>query len=460
MEPLYEEYDLPALDRIDGAVPTDMKGMLYRVGPGKHEVGGHAYSHWFDGDGMVRAFRFDGGRVAFKNRYVRTRWFEKESEAGRPLYPNFGSRSAGGMLKSMLQGGAKNPANTNIVQIGGRLLALWEGGRPFRLDPDTLTTEAEENFGGALRWGAFFSAHPHLDATTGDVYNLGTAFGPAPAMNLMRMRRGGSFEHLGRIPVAKPFMVHDFCLTARSIVIVAGPLYIDLRRMVGQILGRRSMLECFEWHEDEPLRIYVADRNGGGLVRRYELPTSMMVHGANAFDEGSDTIVDCVLYTEGNPVSIVDDAFQGRIPTTPPGQLTRLRLSANGTARTETIAPVGIDFPRIDDRRSSQRHRYVYALEFENASFGSSRILRLDADSGQVRTHDFGAGCYAGEPVFAARPGGSAEDEGWLLTMVYDARDHHSFLGIVAADRFGEEETRVHLPFHNPLEFHGNFYPR
>ena len=454
------EHDIASLDRIDGTVPPDLNGVLYRVGPGKHDVGGHTYDHWLDGDGMVRAFRFADGRVSFKNRYVRTPWFEKESRVGRPLYPNFATRSVGGLLKSALQGGPKNPANTNIVQIGGRLLALWEGGRPFRLDPDTLATEGEEDFGGALGRASSFSAHPHLDASTGDVYNLGMAFGRMPALNLFRLRPTGTLERLGQIPMPKPFMVHDFCVTARSVVIVAGPLYMNLRKMVGQILGRNSLLECFEWHGNEPLRVFVADRNGCDPVRTYELDTGMMVHGANAFDDGADTIVDCALYTQGNPLTIVDDAFQGRVPVTPPGQLTRIRLGGNGTARREMVAAEGIDFPRVDERKSSRAHRAVYALEFVNASFGSSRILQIDVETGRVRAHDFGPGCHAGEPVFAARPGGTAEDDGWLLSVVYDARDHHSVLGIVPADRFGQDDVRVHLPFHNPLEFHGNFYPR
>jgi all-trans-8'-apo-beta-carotenal 15,15'-oxygenase len=32
----------------------------------------------------------------------------------------------------------KNVANTSILQWGGRLLALWEGGRPHELDLVTL----------------------------------------------------------------------------------------------------------------------------------------------------------------------------------------------------------------------------------------------------------------------------------------------------------------------------------
>jgi all-trans-8'-apo-beta-carotenal 15,15'-oxygenase len=458
MAPVYEEHALPSLDRIDGVVPDGLRGTLYRVGPGKHEVGGHTYDHWLDGDGMVRAFRIEGGRVSFRNRYVRTPWFEREAAAGRLLYLNFGTPMRGGLVRALLQGGIKNAANTNVLRVGDRLLALWEGGRPFALDPDTLATIGEEDFAGVLRRGAFFSAHPHRDAVTGDLYNIGSVVGRRPGLDVWRIRPTGQLEPAGRIALPKPFLVHDFCLTARHIVIVAGPNYMRLGRLVQHVLGRRSLLDCFAWHDQEPLRVFLIDRNGGRRVATYELDTAMMVHGANAYEDGDETVVDCVLYTEGNPFATVNEAFQGRVPTTPPGCLTRLRLRRGGKATRAVVARDGIDFPRIDERVSSRTHRYVYALRFENTSFGGSRLLKIDTERGTVQTHDFGPGHHAGEPVFAPRPGGQAEDDGWLLSMVYDARDHHSFLGIVPADRMGQDDTRVHLPFHSPLDFHGNFY--
>ena len=459
MAPLHEEHTIASLVHIDGVVPPDLHGTLYRVGPGKHEVAGHAYDHWLDGDGMVRAFRIAAGRVAFRNRWVRTPWFERETAAGRPLYLNFATPMRGGVLRALLQGGPKNPANTNVVRMGDRLLALWEGGRPFRLDPDTLDTLGEEDFDGVLGRRAFFSAHPHRDAASGDVYNVGTAMGPRSALDLWRLRPSGRLERAGRIALAKPFLVHDFGLTARHVVIVAGPMYLRPGRLVRQVLGRRSLLDCFVWHAGEPLRIFVVDRDDGRRVATYELDTAMMVHAANAYEDGDETVIDAILYTEGNPFASVNDAFRGRVPATPPGRLTRLRLRRDGTATREVVAAAGIDFPRTDERASSRRHRYVYALAFENETFGGSRLLKIDTTRGLVEAHDFGPGHHAGEPVFVPRPGGTAEDDGWLLSVVYDARDHHSFLGIVPAQRPGGSDTRVHLPFHSPLDFHGSFHP-
>ena len=62
---------------IEGTVPTDLSGSLYRIGPNPKFVTG-AY-HWFFGTGMVHAFHVEDGRVDYVNRWVRTPKFERET---------------------------------------------------------------------------------------------------------------------------------------------------------------------------------------------------------------------------------------------------------------------------------------------------------------------------------------------------------------------------------------------
>ena len=65
---------------IEGSVPSDLSGSLYRIGPNPKFVEG-TY-HWFFGTGMVHAFHVDQGKVGYVNRWVRTPKFEKEIELG------------------------------------------------------------------------------------------------------------------------------------------------------------------------------------------------------------------------------------------------------------------------------------------------------------------------------------------------------------------------------------------
>ena len=85
------------------------------------------------------------------------------------------------------------------------------------------------------------------------------------------------------------------------------------------------------------------------------------------------------------------------------------------------------------------------------------KIAKIDTQTGENKIYDFGEGCLVGEPVFVPKAGSKKEDDGWILTMVYDPSDHHTFVGIVNPASFDSEHARVHLPFHVPLAFHGSF---
>lgn len=457
MRAQYQEFDVDRVQRIEGTIPTDLNGTLYRVGPGKHDVGGHDYHHWFDGDGMVSAFRIGDGQVAFKNRYVKTESYLEEQQAGKPLYMNFGTPYPGGLLRAMRQGN-KNPANTNILVHGDKLLAFWEGGRPVALDPTSLATLGEEDFDGVLANGTMFSAHPHRDPYTGDFYNISTSLGRYPQVKVWRVSPNGRCEKIAAVGIKKPFILHDFGVSQSKIVILAGPYYLELKRMLGATLGVRAMADCFEWHDGEPMRIFVIDKSGQDPVRTYEIAPGMMVHAANAYDDGSDVVVDACLFPDGSPFEDIKNAFRGVMNDNAPSALWRLRFRPDGSTSSEQVCDFSFEFPRIDERLSTLPHRYCYGLEFERGNFGSSRFVKIDTATGKSKTHEFGSGCLAGEPVFVPRPGSRNEDDGWVLCMVYDSNDDHTFLGIVDAQGVGGADTRVHLPFRIPLSFHGSFH--
>src|SRR5687767_14382247 len=61
-ETLPDEHDY-AVDEVEGAVPRELQGTLYRNGPSRNEIGGKPYAHLFDGDGMLSQFKLSGGRI-------------------------------------------------------------------------------------------------------------------------------------------------------------------------------------------------------------------------------------------------------------------------------------------------------------------------------------------------------------------------------------------------------------
>ena len=74
--------------------------------------------------------------------------------------------------------------------------------------------------------------------------------------------------------------------------------------------------------------------------------------------------------------------------------------------------------------------------------------------------HEFGAGRGGAEPVVVPKADATAEDDCWILTVVYDATTDTSELCILdGKDLGGPEVARIALPQRVPFGFHGNWVP-
>ena len=85
-----DELDLDGL-AVRGRWPADLALTLYRNGPALHTMGGYRYRHWFDGDGMIRAWTVGPQGARVRTRLIRTAKLTAEQAAGRRLLPAFGS---------------------------------------------------------------------------------------------------------------------------------------------------------------------------------------------------------------------------------------------------------------------------------------------------------------------------------------------------------------------------------
>ena len=73
------EHTIEELEVLEGEVPKDLTGVYVRNGanPRFESKGPH---HWFDGDGMLHSLAFKNGKVSYRNRWIRTKHFNMESE--------------------------------------------------------------------------------------------------------------------------------------------------------------------------------------------------------------------------------------------------------------------------------------------------------------------------------------------------------------------------------------------
>jgi len=184
---------------------------------------------------------------------------------------------------------------------------------------------------------------------------------------------------------------------------------------------------------------------------------SYAFHVVNAFDDGDRTVVDVVRY---------DAAFE-----TGPGEAishcspSLFRWTVDPTANRiieERLDDVPVEFPRIAPSVAGLPYRYAYTVRSgddpDRPSFDG--LVKYDLARDEATRFDPGEHRYPGEPVFVQAADGVGEDEGWVLSMVFDATRGASDLVILDATSFaGPPVAVVHLPARVPFGFHGSWVP-
>jgi all-trans-8'-apo-beta-carotenal 15,15'-oxygenase len=445
------------VDELDGKLPEGLVGTLYRNGPGKNEVGGKPYAHLFDGDAMLSQFVLDGESVRYRNRYVRTTHYLAERAADRPLMRGYGQQRPGGLLRNAFREPA-NVANINVTYHSGNLLALWEGGRPWQLDPDTLETIGEYDFDGELKGGYSYSAHPTWDPSTGELFNFGIQFGPRTRLRTYKVDAGGRMHHLRPVTLPFPTLNHDCALTRGNMVFVIDPLVVRLPQFLA---GVSSLDRSVRFDRTKATQVILVPRDGGN-PRIAECEPFFHYHINNAYEDGGDTVLDLIRYPDYDSIHRSFREFRTadfEVRTS----LCRLRVTPANEVEIEDLYPFECEFPQHDWRLTTSRHRYAYMAGRPSGGgespFGS--IIKVDHERRSSSAHDLGAGQVAGEPIFVPRSLDSAEDDGWLLTVVYSAPEHRSRLVVLDARDVESDPVAVaHLRHHVPLGFHGTFTSR
>lgn len=460
---VHEEYEGIALEVLEGAVPTELHGTLFRNGNGRFIHQGVTYKHLFDGDGMVSAYTFRDGRVYYRNRYVYTREFREEERAGRMLYRSFGTNLPGGMRRNFLRMRFKNAANTSVVYHGGKLLALWEGGWPHALDPATLTTIGRYDYDGVLQNDFStldrlitpelpFSAHPRRHPDTGVLYNFGTAAGSSQRLVLYRVEPDGRAAISRAIPLDELSFTHDFVLTeAGEQVFFLLPVAFDLLR---SFTGLLPPVDAMRSAPSRPTRILVVD---GDRTEEYTTDFCFIFHFANGYRRADGALVIDAFTLPDFPDTLdMRRGFDGQAEEAPEAQLTRFILHpGRREAERKTLSALPGEFPMINRAYTGKPYRYVYQIA-EDPARGRALThgyAKYDLETDRHLLLDLYPQ-LPGEPLFVPRPGATAEDDGWLLALTYDPDSTRTFFHIYDAATL-TSVARLRLPHNIPLGFHG-----
>ena len=454
------EFPLTPLPILSGKIPEGLRGTLYRNGPGRLERGTERVGHWFDGDGAILAVHINEQATGVY-RYVQTQGYQQEEAAEAFLFPNYGMTAPGPFWNNWLKD-VKNAANTSVLALPDKLLALWEGGNPHALDLHTLATWGTDQL-SQLEAGDPFSAHPKIDPQTGEIYNFGIATGASATLKLYRSDPNGNILKTNSVSLEGFPLVHDFVMAGPYLLFFVPPVRVNL---LPAALGMKSFSEAMEWKPELGTQILVIDRDTLSLVSRGEAAPWYQWHFANGYVESDGSVVvEVARFPDFQTNQNVKEVATGKITTPARATLWRMRLhpQTGRMIEMEEILNRSCEFPVVPNHQTGQPWHDTYlAMHRDEADVGREifgAIARYVHISGELSIADMGENRYPTEPIFV--PNAPHSEEGWVLIVVYDGNTDSSEVRIYESDRLADEPVcRLALPSVIPPSFHGTWKGR
>ena len=297
-------------------------------------------------------------------------------------------------------------------------------------------------------------------------------------------------------------LFHDFVVTKNYVVFTAAPtVFGDLAANgLKLLLGQKSPAECIEWDETAgKATMWIFARSStactAGEVPLTAVPVEVDAHFnfhyANAFEDPAtgDIVVDTVRApsiqlgsglmqkdTAGNPrpiwetVDFTKDVPKSTLwryrikPRTVGGHLCQGKLVSK-----HPLCDRYLDFPVVNPRVSCKPYRYTWAATGASSAHVSpvQGIVRVDthvtdASKSGSRHQVWVPQPYefCGEPMFAAKRGSTREDDGYIITSLFNGRTKRTSLVILdAADVTRGPLARIDIRANVPHGLHGTWVP-
>jgi all-trans-8'-apo-beta-carotenal 15,15'-oxygenase len=422
------------IEEIDGEVPDFIRGTYYLNGPARFRRGGFKYRHWLDGDGMVCAMRFGNGRPHFTTRWVRSAKFNLEEEAGRPVFRTFGTGFAGNRLKRGLM--LESPVNVSVYSYAGTLLAFGEQGLPWELDPVTLATRGEFNFGGCLNEVSPFAAHPKFDVVVGEMFNFGVAFSATePLLHVYRFDARARLIYRRRLRLPYACSLHDFGLSQRYAVFYLSPYILEMRTLART---GGTLMDALRWEPERGSHLLIVERDTGQQAAMIHVGQRYCLHFINCFEQDGRLNID-VLELE-QPIYNQYQTLPDLFADVGEGCPVRFVVDVKNSEVIETaeidyrLAP---DFASIDPRQAAAPYHDFWMLGVSAAGSRGRKffdqLVHANWNGCEARdVYQSPTRCYlGGEPVFV--PSLRDEEGGAVICQVFDAERGASAFAVFSA---------------------------
>ncbi len=419
--PQTTEWDADDLAVVEGEIPHDLDGVYLRNTENPLHPALKAY-HPFDGDGMLHVVGFRDGKAFYRNRFIRTDGFLAENEAGGPLWPGLAEpvalakRDHGWGARGLM----KDASSTDVVvHRGTALTSFYQCGDLYRLDPYSADTLGKEAFNGSFPFDWGVSAHPKVDEATGELlfFNYSKQ---APYMHYGVVDENDDLVHYVDVPLPGPRLPHDMAFTENYAILNDFPLFWD-----PDLLERNAHIARF--HRDMPSRFAVIPRRGQSAdIQWFEAEPTFVLHFTNAYEDGDEIVLDGFFQGDPEPAdngmgNKWQRAFRFLALDRMQARLHRWRFNlVTGAVCEQQMSDSITEFGMINAGYAGGEYRYTYAATGKPSWFLFDGLVKHDLQTGVEQRFAFDDGVYGSETAMAPRVGGTAEDDGYLVTLTTD----------------------------------------
>lgn len=430
--PVQNELDVKSLP-ITGEIPSDLQGVYMRNGPNP-KFPPIEYHYPFDGDGMIHGVYFDKQQASYKNRFVMTYDLQAEIKANRALFGSvFNPIMPDQKYFDYPVSPFKDGAFIHVIKHADFYLALHEAAPAYEINRELETlgmwNPSRDN-------PINVNAHTRLDPKTGELFLITYDVKP-PYLTYYVLDKAGKL--ICTRAIEKPYgsMIHDFLLSENYLIIVDSPI----------LFGDEAAGPFLQWKPELQTRIGLIPRSSEQQSLWLETSAFFVFHFINAYEDQNQLVLDYAAYNDFPLFSKQKDSGC---------HLTRMMIDlSNKQIKTQKLNSLNIEFMRINDNYQTLPYQYCYAVDM---AAQRHRLLKFDMKKHSMTHHDFGESCEISEPIFAPKKNPVTEDDGYILSFVYDKAKDSSVLVILnAKDIAAKPLALVHLPQRVPHGLHGSW---
>ncbi|CAF1196877.1 unnamed protein product [Adineta steineri] len=277
--------------------------------------------------------------------------------------------------------------------------------------------------------------------------------------------------------------MHSASITEDYLILSEIPLQFSLTKSMMAVLSDGLLTDMFKWNDALPTYFRIISLDNGEEVARIPGPAFFTFHHINAYqakeNDEDHIIIDICAYDDHRLVKelYLNKLRQNMFPSGL-GYVRRFDLNLKTQQCTEpyenhqklsdnqqqsypnsfrnSLVPVQFDLPRINSNFIGKLYRYIYAVRGP-PDYKFDALIKIDLQTQTIAGLWKEPRTSPSEPVFVQNPDSIEEDNGIILTVVFEQETNKSFILILDAGTF-EEVARAYLPIHIPFSLHGNFY--